>query len=186
MPTDEFDSDLEKYQQKIASHASGAPSNQFLTFILSGEVFAISVLSIKEIIPYGIITQVPSINNSIEGVTNVRGNVIPVVSLSDRFKIKKCDPTPKTCIIIAATVFDNQKSHIGLVVDKVERVQDILPEQMEDVPTFGTKINKDFILKIGKVDDRFILILNSETILDLEELSKVYVKRQYRRRSSDN
>lgn len=159
--------------------------HQYLTFMLGDEVFAISALSIKEIITYSNITKVPSMNNYIEGITNVRGNVIPVVSLSHMFELPYKETTSKTCIIIVSVYFESEKCDVGLVVDRVDQVHDILPTSMEDVPSFGTKIKKNFLHKIGKVDGRFISILNNDSILDIEELSKVKIQRYYRRRFSD-
>ena len=159
--------------------------HQYLTFMLGDEVFAISALSIKEIITYCNVTQVPSMNNYIDGITNVRGNVIPVVLLSHRFELPYRKATNRTCIIIVSVIYENEKCDVGLVVDKVDRVYDILPSHMEEIPTFGTKVRREFLHKMGKVDGRFISILDSNVILDIDELSRVRAHKNCKRRADD-
>jgi purine-binding chemotaxis protein CheW len=145
--------------------------NQYLTFVLCGEVFAIEVLNIKEIISYGLITPVPSINKFIKGVINVRGSVLPVVSLAKRFEMQPSSITKKTCIVIVTVTLESDSVDIGLIVDMVNQVFDIPQENIEEIPMFGTSLRKDFIQKIGKVNNKFISILNLQGILNLDEIS---------------
>ncbi len=147
--------------------------HQYLTFMLGDEMFAISAMSIKEIITYGNVTQIPSMNDYIDGITNVRGNVIPVILLSLRFELPFVEPTTKTCVIIVRIAYEDEKCDIGLVVDKVDRVYDILPQNMEEIPKFGTKVRREFLHKIGKVEGKFISILDNNAILNMDEISQV-------------
>jgi purine-binding chemotaxis protein CheW len=166
-------------------YVNNIEQHQYLTFILSGEVFGVSVLSVKEIIGYGNITKVPSTKSFVFGVTNVRGNVVPVISLAERFGMPADPVTSKTCIIIVSVIIDDDATDVGIIVDRVNQVYDILPQTIEETPSFGTKIRKDFIDKIGKVDGQFISILNNETILNIEELAQTIERRNLRRRSDD-
>jgi len=154
-----------KYDINVEQH-------QYLTFLLSNDIFAIEVLNVKEIIGYGIITPIPSMPSYILGVVNVRGNVLPIMSLAKRFDLELLEQTHKTCIIIVSTIIEGETLDIGLVVDMVNQVYDILPENIEPTPMYGSILRKDFIKKIGKVDRKFILILDIEGIVNLQEISK--------------
>lgn len=145
--------------------------HQYLTFLLGGEIFAVRVLDIFEIIEYKHITKVPMMQSYITGVTNIRGNVVPVVNLPLAFGMQESPITNRTCIVIVETLMEDSKVHVGLTVDLVREVYDIMPEQMEPTPPFGTRIKREYIYRIGKVDGMFINILNLENILDLERLS---------------
>jgi purine-binding chemotaxis protein CheW len=159
--------------------------HQYLTFVLSDEIFGMGVLAIKEIITYGNITKVPSMKDYIDGVTNVRGNIIPVVSLALRFGLEREEITNKTCIIIVTVEHDGETNDLGVVVDRVNQVHDILPTNVEDTPSFGTKVNRDFLEFIGKIDGKFISILNNKAILDIDDLSQIKMQRNFRRRVDD-
>jgi purine-binding chemotaxis protein CheW len=150
--------------------------HQYLTFLLKNEMFGIDVLHIKEIIEYAMVTRVPTMQNFIKGVTNVRGNVVPVIDLCGRLNQGESDIDKKTCIIIVEINVNNENIEIGLIVDSVNQVYDIMPESIEESPSFGAKIRKDFIKQMGKVDDKFIVILNLENILNIDELSIINKK----------
>jgi purine-binding chemotaxis protein CheW len=150
---------------------SVSEEHQYLTFIVSGETFAIAVLEIKEIIEYASITHVPQMYSYMAGVTNVRGNVIPVIDFKDRLGLGHATADNRTCIIVE-TVDESETLLVGLIVETVDQVYPLPPEVRELAPNFGTRIGKDFISSMAKVNDRFITILNLSALLDVEELSK--------------
>lgn len=148
--------------------------NQFLTFYIANELYALSVTSIKEILEYSIVTKVPLMQKCISGITNIRGSVIPVIDLGMRLEISdKRTINKRTSIIVIEKEDSIGKFQIGLVVDEVNEVFEIFTKEQEDAPAFGSKIRKDFIEHIGKVNGQFIPILNSSTIVNVEELSKI-------------
>lgn len=147
--------------------------HQYLTFLLGEEIFAVRVLDIFEIIEYKHITKVPMMQSCLTGVTNIRGNVVPVVNLPLAFGMEESPVTNRTCIVIVETRMEDIKVHMGLTVDLVKEVYNIMPEEMEATPSFGTRVKREYIYRIGKVDGMFINILNLETILDLERLSVI-------------
>jgi purine-binding chemotaxis protein CheW len=155
----------EQYVENVEEH-------QYLTFVLSNEVFAIEVLKIKEIIGLRRITPVPSMPEYILGVVNVRGNVLPIISLTKRFNLEDSKTTHKTCIIIISSIIDDEPIDIGVIVDMVNQVYDILPNYIESTPMFGSSLRKDFIQKIGKVNGKFISILDIDGIANMQEISK--------------
>src|SRR5512135_3491928 len=103
--------------------AAGSEEQQYLTFMLSGEMFALGILNIKEIIEYGSLTEVPMMPSFIRGVINLRGSVVPVVDLSARFGRERTQVSRRTCIVIVEVQGgDGTKQDIGVMVDSVSEV----------------------------------------------------------------
>jgi len=162
---------LHELQRNRKEYVENVEQHQYLTFLLSDEVFAVEVLKVKEIIGLRLITPVPSMPEYILGVINVRGNVLPVLSLSKRFNLESAKFTHKTCIIIMSSIIDGDHIDIGIIVDMVNQVYDILPNNIESTPMFGSSLRKDFIQKIGKVNGKFISILDIDGIANMQEIS---------------
>jgi purine-binding chemotaxis protein CheW len=147
---------------------------QYLTFQLAGEAFAINILSIKEIIEYHSLTEVPMMPASVRGVINLRGAVVPVMDLLVRFGRKPSEVTKRTCIVIVEveTEVDGEPERqvIGVVVDAVNEVLDIAGTDIEPAPAFGARIRTEFIQGMGKVRGKFVILLNVNHVLSLEEI----------------
>ena len=152
---------------------AGGEQLQYLTFSLSDEMFAIGILSIREIIEYGHITEVPMVPPFIRGVINLRGSVVPVIDLSVRFGRQAADITKRTCIVIIeiANPAGNQHHQMGIVVDAVSEVLEIPSPDIEPPPAFGSRIRTDFISGMGKVNGRFVVLLDVNRILSLDEVA---------------
>jgi purine-binding chemotaxis protein CheW len=144
---------------------------QYLTFLLGSEMFAIDILGIKEIIEYGSLTSVPMMPEFIRGVINLRGAVVPVVDLSARFGRAASAVTRRSCIVIIEAVNEGEKQDIGVVVDAVSEVLAISAAEIEPPPSFGAKIRADFISGMGKVKDKFVIILDADKVLSVNELA---------------
>lgn len=145
--------------------------HQHLTFVVNNETFAIAVLDIKEIIEYSTITRIPQMESFMMGVTNVRGKIIPVVDLSDRLGLGVTTEGNRTCIIVE-THDEGEMYEVGLLVDMVDQVYAILPENQEQSPSFGTRVHKEFISNMARIGEGFVSILNLSTLLSVEELSR--------------
>lgn len=164
-------SNLVRKDNVAVAAASGEEHLQYLTFVLQGETFAISILHIKEIMEYGHLTTVPMMPDFISGVINLRGSVVPVVDLSARFGGKKTDITKRTCIvIIEVPLEENERQIIGVIVDAVNEVLEIPASEIEPSPAFGTRIRADFIEGMGKINGRFVIILNVAKVLSTSDL----------------
>lgn len=147
---------------------------QYLTFMLGGEMFAIGILGIKEIIEYGNLTIVPMMPTFVRGVINLRGAVVPVVDLSARFGRPNSAITRRSCVvIIEAKAADGQAQDIGLLVDTVSAVLDIPASQIEPPPSFGAKIRADFISGMAKVEGKFVIVLQVDQVLSIDEMSRL-------------
>lgn len=150
-----------------------AEAEQYLTFLLGGKVFGLAINNIKEIIEYGEITEVPMTPDFISGVINLRGSVVPVIDLSQRFSGHPTEHTKRTSIIILEIKNDDLKIEIGITVDMVNDVLDIQADEIEPAPALGEGIQTDFISGMAKVDDKLFILLDIEHVLSIEELSTV-------------
>lgn len=145
--------------------------SQYLTFSLAGEMFAVGILNVKEIIEYGHLTEIPMMPAFIRGVINLRGAVVPVIDLAARFGGKTTQVARRTCIVIIEVVDQDFRSDIGILVDAVSEVLEIPASEIEPPPSFGAKIRADFIFGMGKVSGKFVIILNINNVLSIEEIS---------------
>jgi purine-binding chemotaxis protein CheW len=152
--------------------APAAPA-QYLTFMLGGESFGIGIMAVKEIIEFGNVTEVPMMPESIRGVINLRGAVVPVMDLAARFGRARSVPTKRTCIVIVELETEDGPQVTGIVVDAVSAVLDIAASEIEPAPSFGTRMRGDFIAGMGKSNGKFIILLNVEQVLALEGLEHV-------------
>lgn len=146
-------------------------ARQYLTFALAGEMYAVGILNVKEIIEYGSLTEIPMMPPFIRGVINLRGAVVPVIDLAARFGGHQTEIGRRTCIIILEMRDENTHQDIGVVVDAVSEVIDIPAGEIEPPPTFGAKIRADFIDGMGKVAGKFVIILNIRQVLSVDEMA---------------
>ena len=150
-----------------------AQGQQYLTFSVSAEAFAIPISVIKEIIEYRPPTDVPMMPPFIRGIINLRGRVVPVIDLSVRFGRGKGEVSKRTCIVILEIIQDGEQQDISVVVDAVSAVLDIADADIEPPPQFGARLRSDFISGMGKIAEKFVIILNIDRVLSIEELSMV-------------
>lgn len=161
------------------SHLSSAISeaksdpNQYLTFFLGKELFALGILAIKEIIQYGHLTTVPLMPDHIRGVINLRGSVVPVIDLSARLGRGVAEVGRRTCIVILEMMHDDERFDIGVMVDSVSAVIDMSGSEIEEAPSFGASVRTDFIAGMGKLGEQFIVILDIEHTFAVEELASL-------------
>jgi purine-binding chemotaxis protein CheW len=138
---------------------------QFLTFVLGHEEYGLEILKVREIIGYVHITAVPHMPPYIKGVINLRGQVIPVIDLRARFEMPAVEPTDQTCIIVVEIKKENRKLCTGIVVDSVSEVVSIGDEDIEPTPEFGSSVETDFTLGIGKVGSSIKILLDADKLL---------------------
>ena len=146
---------------------------QYLTFMLGGEVYAMGILAIKEIIEYGNLTEIPRMPEFIRGVINLRGAVVPVVDLGARFGKRTTNITRRTCIVIIEVAQGEESHDIGVMVDAVNEVLEISAVEIEPAPSFGADIRADFIDGMGKIDDKFVVILDVNQVLSVDEMASL-------------
>ncbi len=144
---------------------------KYLTFVLANEEYGIGILKIKEIIGMMPITTVPQTPDFVKGVINLRGKVIPVMDLRRRFGMEAIDYTERTCIIVVEIKSSTGTVQIGIVVDSVSEVLNIKGEDIEDTPTFGTRLNTDYILGMAKMEGGVKILLDIDRVLSGEEVA---------------
>jgi purine-binding chemotaxis protein CheW len=146
-----------------------ALSTQYVTFQLGNETYGISILKLNEIIAYQTCTTIPNVPPFIKGVLNLRGIVVPVIDLRERFGMEAQDYNQFTVIMI----LDVSGRIMGLVVDAVSDVITLNREDIKPRPHFSTGISTEFIHGMGIKDNKFIILLDVDRLLSDEELNMV-------------
>jgi purine-binding chemotaxis protein CheW len=151
-------------------------TTQYLTFKLDHEIFALEITKVREVLDFTAITKVPRTPPFMRGVINLRGSVVPVVDLRLKFGMSRTEQTLNTCIIITEVMVDNETTILGALADSVQEVLDLGAEHIVPAPKIGTKLNTEFIKGMGKQNNRFVIILDSDKIFSVGELAQVRVE----------
>jgi len=146
-------------------------AGQYLTFSLGPEVYGIEILKVQEIIGMMPVTKVPRTPEFVRGVINLRGKVIPVIELRTKFEMEGREDTDKTCIIVVQVASASQNITMGIIVDEVAEVMAIGGGQIEPAPQFGAGVQTEFILGIGKVGAKVVILLDVDKVLSWDELA---------------
>ena len=144
---------------------------QYLTFKLADEVFALDVAKVREILEITTITKVPQTPDFMRGVINLRGSVVPVIDLRLNFGMECTEQTINTCVIVVEVNLGGELIVLGALADSVQEVVEMEPEQIEPAPHIGTKFNTDFIKGMGKIDTKFVMILDIDKVFSSEDLA---------------
>ena len=143
--------------------------NQYVVFNLKEEEFGIDIMNVKEIIPYAKSIKVPNTPDFIEGIINYRGNVIPIINLRKRFKLGDQEISKDTRIIVIAL----ENKEIGFVVDEASQTLRLNEDQIDPTPDIISGVDKRYIIGVGKVDERLLILIDLEKILTDEEKDKI-------------
>lgn len=146
---------------------------QYLTFFIGGEEYAADILTVREIIEFTPLTRVPMTPPWVRGVMNLRGTVVPVVDLAVKFGLEECQPTNRTCIVVAEVVLDSEVAVFGLMADAVSQVIDLADEEIQPPPPFGTTVDSHFITGMSRSEDKLVLLLDIDEVLTSSEVSAV-------------
>jgi purine-binding chemotaxis protein CheW len=164
------------------SHASGSDAKQlsaseeiqqYLTFLVGKDFFATNILEVNEIIEVGALTEMPMMPDFIRGVINLRGEAVPVIDLSAKLRRGQSDLTKRSCIILVQINTPAGEQTIGMLVDEVNEILEIAGDCIQPPPNLGSGINTDFIQAMGRVEEKFIVLLDMDHILSAEELGSM-------------
>ena len=155
--------------RQLAS-ASAGPA-QYLSFMLGQDMFAIGILAVREILEYAGVTPVPQMPPCISGVINLRGTAVPVLDLARRLERPSSEVGKRTCIIVVEVEGDDGPFVIGILVDAVNAVLDIPAADIEPAPSFGAQVRAELLQGIGKVQGRFVLLLNVRHVVSEQEIA---------------
>jgi len=145
-------------------------TTQYLTYTLAGEVFALDITKVREVLDFTTVTHVPSMPDFMMGVINLRGSVVPVVDLRAKFHMPREEKTVNTCVIITEVVIDGETAVLGALADSVQEVVDLDRHQIEPAPRIGTKLHTDFIRGMRKHGDRFLILLDIDKVFSADDL----------------
>jgi purine-binding chemotaxis protein CheW len=152
--------------------ASTAPrSQQYLTFLLGGEMFAVGILNVKEIIEYGQLTEIPMMPAFIRGVINLRGSVVPVIDLAARFGHAQSEVGKRTCIVIVESARTRSATTSASWSMRCPKCSKCRAPTSNRHPSFGAKIRADFIDGMGKIGGKFVIILDIQKVLSVDEIA---------------
>jgi purine-binding chemotaxis protein CheW len=154
----------------MKNESQASAIQQYLTFQIGGEEYAIGILQVREIIEYGKVTRVPNTPACVRGVINLRGSVLPVIDPSVKFGLPPNEPTKQTCIVVVETSAEEGALVIGVIADAVNQVIELPEDQIQAPPSFGTRVQLDFLRGLTEVDGHFALILDLNRLLTTEEL----------------
>jgi purine-binding chemotaxis protein CheW len=155
----------------VPTHSAGAGrGGKYLTFTLGKEEYGLEILKVREIIGFMEITSVPRMPSHVKGVINLRGQVISVIDLREKFGMDAVPKTDQTCIIVVEIHEDGRRFHCGIVVDSVSEVLNIADDKIEDPPSLGASIDMDFIIGMGKVGQAVKILLNLDRVLAAAEI----------------
>ena len=146
---------------------------KYLTFALAGEEYGIGILKVREIIGLMQITAVPKTPQHFRGVINLRGKVIPIVDLRLKFDLEQSESTDRTCIIVVEIVSDGKKIGMGVVVDSVSEVINIKSAEIEDTPSFGSRLDTSYILGMAKIGQSVKILLDIDKVMSHDEISNL-------------
>lgn len=146
---------------------------QYVSFTLGDEIFAVDVAKAREILGYVPVTRVPQTPDFMLGVINLRGSVVPVVDLRLKFGMPVAERTVDTCVIVIEIAIEGDTTVVGILVDAVQEVLDLGADQIEPPPRLGTKLKVEFIKGMGKVNDEFLIILDIDRIFSVDEFALV-------------
>ncbi|MEJ2690499.1 MAG: chemotaxis protein CheW [Deltaproteobacteria bacterium] len=142
---------------------------QYLTFRLGEESFAVDVIKTQEVLDYMGPTRVPQTPPYMLGVINLRGRVVPVIDLRQKFGMPKAERSQDTCIIVMEILIGGEITMVGALVDSVQEVLDLNADQLEPPPRIGTKLKTEFIKAMGNLNDHFLIILDIDRVFSTDE-----------------
>jgi purine-binding chemotaxis protein CheW len=146
-------------------------AGKYLTFHMGKEVYGLEILKVQEIIGMMPVTRVPKTPDFVRGVINLRGKVIPVIELRRKFGMESREDTDRTCIVVVQVAWSAGAVTMGMLVDEVSEVLSVAREQIEAPPSFGAGVDTDFILGMGKVGAKVVMLLDVDRVLANEEIA---------------
>ena len=145
----------------------GGHSLEVLTLALQGEIFALEVSHVREILDLVPITEVPNSRPFLNGLVNVRGKVIPLADLRLKFGMRQTPPTIDTRIVVIEVEIDGSPTIVGIRADKVYEITEVAASALEDTPRIGMRWRSEFIRCIGKRANDFIVVLDIGRIFSM-------------------
>lgn len=157
-------------QDELTDSQTPRQGIQTLCFMLGGEVYGVDILQVKEIRNWEPVSRIPNVPFYEKGVVNLRGAIIPIMDLRERFGLEHGEYSRSTVVIVLQSVVSGRSRLMGMVVDSVSDVVTIDARQIQKAPDFGSRDNREFINGLVSVDDRMVMLLDVVQLLKLEEI----------------
>jgi len=146
---------------------------KYLTFSLEAEEYGIAIVKVKEITQMLSVTPVPHTPPYVKGVVNLRGKVIPVMDLRIRFNMPEIEYSDRTCIIVVEIYVDDEVIQVGNVVDSVTEVLNVTEENIDETPTFGTKVDTEFLLGLANIEGSVKILLDIDKVANINAIQGI-------------
>jgi len=143
---------------------------QYLSFLVHGGEYALEILQVREIIPFSEVTPLPRVPEFVLGLINLRGTVVPIIDLALRLGFERTARTKRTSVVVCELELDGEWTRLGLLTDDVSQVLELGPDDLEPAPKLGAPVSASFLRGIGKVESRFVLILDVDTVIGGEAM----------------
>jgi purine-binding chemotaxis protein CheW len=143
---------------------------QYLSFALGKEEYGVDILRVQEIRSWEPVSRIPNVPFYEKGVVNLRGAIVPIIDLRERFNLSKAEYTPLTVVVVLQTSDGNKTRIMGVVVDSVSDVISMDKNEIQNAPDFGTKVSNEFISGLVAVNERMVMLLDVDKLLKLEDL----------------
>ncbi|WP_077528732.1 chemotaxis protein CheW [Vreelandella utahensis] len=152
-------------QQDAALQGTVGDGDQYLTFTLGDEEYGVDILRVQEIRAWDTATPIPNTPPYVKGVINMRGTIVPVVDLRERFGMETLEYTQFTVVVLVKVIHGDRERIMGLIVDALSEVYGINEDQLRPPPEFGTVIRTDFIRGLATMEDKMVIVLDVDSLL---------------------
>lgn len=163
--TESLDIDL------LASHDSEVGNDQYLTFMLNEEEYGVDILRVQEIKGWDNVTPIPNTPEFIKGVINLRGTIVPIIDLRQRFNLESVEYGPMTVVVVLKVISEDRERTMGIVVDAVSDVYNVPEGEIKPAPDFGSSINMKYVHGLATVSEKMVIILDIDYLLSTDEFS---------------
>ncbi len=160
-------------EQNSTELATDGAAEQYLTFILAGEEYGVDILRVQEIKGWDDVTPIPNTPDYVKGVINLRGAIIPIVDLRQRFGLSELEYGPTTVMIILKVQNEGRERIMGVVVDAVSEVYNINGAELQPPPEFGGVIKTEFLRGLASVEGKMIIVLDIDHLLNAREMQQL-------------
>ncbi len=155
--------------QRLSKEDAELSGGEYLTFILGSEEYGIEILKVQEIRSYEAVTKIANTPDFIKGVINLRGSIVPIIDLRMRFKLSQAEYNTTTVVII----LNLNNRTIGMVVDGVSDVLELKNAQISPVPELVSSIDTKYLLGLGTVDERMLILVDIEQLMSSKEMALI-------------
>ncbi|MDD5228239.1 MAG: chemotaxis protein CheW [Methylococcales bacterium] len=152
----------------VSANSETSVTIQYLSFVLGKEEYGVDILRVQEIRSWEPVSRVPNVPLYEKGVVNLRGAIVPIIDLRERFCLSKVEYTPLTVVVVLQTGSGNHTRIMGVVVDSVSDVISVDKSEIQGAPDFGTKVSNEFINGLVSVNERMVMLLDVDKLLTLE------------------